>query len=191
MPEGTKMDYIKKYYMIAIAMLGFEKKGCDFYLSLATNPSLKTIERLLRQTGYEKAKELDIISGMVTVSEFLINDNKVSVCDTEETDQWLRSSIPDIYNERSSERIALAKSPQEALSVMIELEERVLDFYRAINAKITMDTTQIDSIISRQKRHLACLSTAKHQLEISALNNLTVPVGAVSIESGQLNTVHS
>lgn len=191
MPEGTKMDYIKKYYMIAIAMLGFEKKGCDFYLSLATEPSLKSLERLLRQTGYEKAKELDIISGMVTVSEFLLNDNKVAVYDTEDMDTWLRSAIPDIYNDTSSERIAMAKSPQEALSIIVELEERVLDFYRAINARITMDTTQIKSIISRQKRHLACLSAAKYQLETLEFNNLRGPAGATSIETGHVSTVHS
>lgn len=191
MPEGTKMDYIKKYYMIAIAMLGFEKKGCDFYLSLATEPSLKSLERLLRQTGYEKAKELDIISGMVTVSEFLLNDNKVAVYDTEDMDTWLRSAIPDIYNDTSSERIAMAKSPQDALSIIVELEERVLDFYRAINARITMDTTQIDSIISRQKRHLACLSAAKYQLETLEFNSLRSPAGATSIETGHVSTVHS
>ena len=191
MPEGTKMEYIKKYCMIATAMFGFEKKGCDFYLSLATKPSLKSIERLLRQTGYEKAKELDIISGMVSVSEFLLNDNKTGVYDTEDIDTWLRSAIPDIYNDTSSERIAMAKSPQEALSIMIELEERVLDFYRAINARITMDTTQINSIIARQKRHLACLSAAKYQLEILEFNSLRGPAGAMSIETGHVSTVHS
>lgn len=191
MPEGTNMDYIKKYYLIATAMLDFEKAGCDFYLSLATEPSLKSLERLLRQTGYEKAKELDIISGMVTVSEFLLSDNKAAVYDTEETSQWLDSTIPDIYNDSFSDQIIMTKSPQEALSVMIKLEERVLAFYQAINARITMDTTQIVSIIARQRRHLACLSAAKYQLEISSLTNLTVPAGAVSIATGQFNAVHS
>ena len=191
MPEGTNMDYIKKYYLIATAMLDFEKAGCDFYLSLATEPSLKSLERLLRQTGYEKAKELDIISGMVTVSEFLLSDNKAAVYDTEETSQWLDSTIPDIYNDSFSDQIIMTKSPQEALSIMIKLEERVLAFYQAINARITMDTTQIVSIIARQRRHLACLSAAKYQLEISSLTNLTVPAGAVSIATGQFNAVHS
>ena len=185
------MDYIKKYYLIATAMLDFEKAGCDFYLSLATEPSLKSLERLLRQTGYEKAKELDIISGMVTVSEFLLSDNKAAVYDTEETSQWLDSTIPDIYNDSFSDQIIMTKSPQEALSIMIKLEERVLAFYQAINARITMDTTQIVSIIARQKRHLACLSAAKYQIEISSLTNLTVPAGAVSIATGQFNAVHS
>lgn len=191
MPEGTKMDYIKKYFMIATAMLDFEKAGCDFYLSLATEPLLKSLERLLRQTGYEKAKELDIISGMVTVSEFLLNDNKTAVYDTEETSQWLESATPDIYNDSFSDQIILTKSPQEALSIMVELEERVLAFYQAINARITMDTTQINSIIARQRRHLASLSAAKYQLEISSLNNRMVPVGAMSIETGHVSTVHS
>ena len=172
-------------------MLGFKKKGCDFYLSLATKPSLKSIERLLRQTGYEKAKELNIISGMVSVSEFLLSDNKAAVYDTEEMSEWLDSAVPDIYNSTFADQIILTRSPQEALSIMVELEERVLDFYRAINARITMDTTQIDSIISRQKRHLACLSAAKYQLEILEFNSLRGPVWAKSIETGQLNTVHS
>ncbi len=171
--------------MIATAMLDFEKKGCDFYLSLATEPSLKVIEKLLRQTGYEKAKELDIISGMVTVSQFLLNDNKVAVYDTEETDKWLESVTPNTYSSTSSERIAMSKSPQEALSIVIELEEQVLAFYRDINTRITMDTTQIESIIAREKRHIACLSAAKHQIENTVFNNTT------AIETGQFHTVHS
>jgi hypothetical protein len=151
------MEYIKKYHAIANSMLDFEKQGCDFYLSLATEPTLRDIEKPLRQTGYEKAGELDILSGMITVSSFLLADCKLPQHEPEETIDWLEMITPRIYNDITTEKVVTAGSPQRALDFLVELEGKALAYYTIIRQKITMDSKLIDSLISRQKKRISCL----------------------------------
>ena len=165
------MEYIKKYHVIANSMLDFEKQGCDFYLSLATEAPLRDIEKLLRQTGYEKAGELDILSGMVTVSTFLLADSKLPLHEPEETIDWLETITPRIYNDITKEKVITADSPQRALDFLVELEGKALAYYMIVRQKITMDSKLVDSLISRQKKRISCLCQTMTHLKM--INNNT------------------
>lgn len=153
------MAYIEKYHMIAKAMLDFEKKACDFYLSLSCKPNLNSIKPLLQQIASGKAKELDIFSGMVTVSSFLLSSNTDS--QYKQDTEWPNILEPKIYNSLTAKLVTKGNSLRKSLTRIIKLEKEVLAFYRELQKNVFINVKQIDSLVNRQQRLIASLVRVK------------------------------
>lgn len=153
------MAYIEKYHTIAKAMLDFEKKACDFYLSLSDKPNLNSIKPLLQQIASGKAKELDIFAGMVTVSSFLLSSNTDS--EYKPDTEWLYILESKIYNSLTANLVTKGNSPQKSLMRIIKLEKEVLAFYRKLQKNVFINVKQIDSLVNRQQRLIASMVRIK------------------------------
>ena len=159
------MDYVREFYIIAKAMLVFERESCRFYHKLYGKLSFSTANELVERFIREKTREIDTFSGMVTVSSFLLKDRTVSFFDPAEITSWLKFNIPHVYCNLSAERILSARDPWGAIAVMVELERAVLLFYRALRKRVPMNTAQIESIICRQKQRIAVLTDAREKFQ--------------------------
>lgn len=158
------MDYVREFYIIAKALLVFEKRSCSFYRKLCDKLSFGTTNGLVERFIREKTREVDTFSGMVTVSSFLLKDRTISFFDPAEIAVWLKLNIPHVYCNLSAERILSAQDPRAAITVMVELERAVLLFYRALRKRVPMNTAQIESIICRQKQRIALLTDTREKL---------------------------
>ena len=157
------MEYLKRYHLIATALLNFEKAGCDFYLSIAPYPALEPIDGLLRQLAYGKARELDIFAGMLTVCDFLLENCTVR-SDLADTGKWLNAHTPNVYGEDCVRRLVQSGESLTALGSVIGIEESVLNFYREVRKKMPMNIGQIDAVIARQRTQIATLRSVREQL---------------------------
>lgn len=147
------MEYIKKYDLIVTALRDFENKGCQFYLSLLSYNCAQPIQDPLKQLIFDKGKRLDVLTGMSAVSAFLLDDSRTKPdYDCHDLVSWLDTYQPLIYDALAAGRIAGAHSPVRALKIIIELESQAIDFYKLTRKRITMNTVEIDSMISQQKR---------------------------------------
>jgi len=158
------MDYVREFYVIAKAMLVFEKRACDFYFGVRDRTPFRIVEELLTRFIREKSKEIDTFSGMVTVSSFLLKDREASFFDPAEIAAWLKINIPHVYGSLSAERIITTQHPQAAIAVMIELERAILLFYRGLRKRVPMNTAQIESVICRQKQRIALLTNTREKI---------------------------
>lgn len=171
------MDYLKRYHLIATAMLDFEKAGCDYYHCLSEHPAVDAIAGRLRQIACNKARELDIFAGMLTICDFLLTDYTRKY-DMRETSDWLKANTPDLYHQDSAQWIIQARRPAQALGIVIDMEEIVLKFYREIRKKIPMNIGQIDAVVTRQQTEIAGLRDLRERLRNDDCR-MQEPVGAL------------
>ncbi len=157
------MEYIKKYHMISRYMYELDSRAVIFYDDLIARTYDGQIREWLQRIGDHKKNQLDIFSGMVTVSSFLLTDINSNVYDTSRLEYWLKSQSPRVYLTSDLETLGACHSFSSYFKCLIAIEQRVFEFYRTILKRVPMNLAQMESLVQKQKSMLLMLKDIKNK----------------------------
>lgn len=157
------MEYIKKYHMISRYMYELDSRAVIFYDDLIARTCDDQVCQWLQKIGEHKKNQLDIFSGMVTVSSFLLTDINSNVYDTSRLEYWLKSQSPRVYLTSDLETLGRCDNFGSYIKYLIAIEQRVFEFYRTILKRVPMNLAQMESLVQKQKSMLLMLKEIKNR----------------------------